>query len=62
MLQTGFRVAGGVAQGPPTITKVFAGLGLAAAIAVLVFQLMLAKIWIKVEDNPNGNSWEQLLE
>ena len=60
--QAGFRMQGADVAGPPTIVRVFAALGLAASIAVLGFQLKLAGIWIKVEDNPNGNSWEQLIE
>ena len=57
-----FQIQSTTADGPPTITKVFACLGLAAAIGVLACQLKLSSIWIKAADNPNGNEWGQLFE
>ena len=44
------------------VVKILAGVGFAAALAVLTFQLMLAKTWINVEDNPRVGDWSQLLE
>jgi hypothetical protein len=45
-----------------TLLKVLSGVGLAAAIVLLAFQLMLADVWINVEDNPNAGVWSQLFE
>ncbi len=42
--------------------KVLAGIGMVAALAVLTFQLLLAKKWIDVEDNPRVGDWSQVLE
>jgi hypothetical protein len=36
--------------------------GLAAALVVLVLQLVLANVWISVEDNPRSGDWSQLIE
>ncbi len=44
------------------IVKILAGVGFAAALAVLAFQLMLANVWISVDDNPKKGDWAQLLE
>lgn len=44
------------------VLKILSGVGFAAAVAVLVFQLMLAKIWVSAEDNPKAGDWAQLLE
>jgi hypothetical protein len=44
------------------VVKILAGVGFAAALAVLAFQLMLAKTWISVEDNPKTGDWSQLIE
>lgn len=44
------------------VVKILAGVGFAAAVAVLVFQLMLAKTWISAEDNPKAGDWAQLIE
>jgi len=44
------------------VVKILAGVGLAAAIVVLAFQLMLAKTWISAEDNPKTGDWAQLIE
>ena len=44
------------------IVKVLAGVGFAAALALLAFQVMLAKTWISVEDNPRTGDWSQLIE
>ncbi len=42
--------------------KVLAGVGFAAALLVLVLQLMLASHWISAEDNPKSGDWSQLIE
>lgn len=42
------------------VVNILAGVGLAAAIVVLVFQLMLANTWISAEDNPQTGDWSQL--
>lgn len=44
------------------VVKILAGVGFAAALALLAFQLMLANTWISVEDNPRTGDWSQLLE
>ncbi|MEI6176877.1 MAG: hypothetical protein WCS43_08300 [Verrucomicrobiota bacterium] len=45
-----------------TLYKVLSGVGFAAALVVLVFQLMIAKTWIEVADNPKVGDWMQLFE
>jgi len=42
--------------------KVLSGVGLAAALALFVFQIVLANVWINSEDNPRKGDWSQLLE
>jgi hypothetical protein len=49
-------------EGNDTVVKVLAGVGFAAALAVLAFQLMVAKTWINAEDNPKTGDWSQLIE
>lgn len=44
------------------VVKILAGVGFAAALAVLAFQLKLANTWISVEDNPKTGDWSQLFE
>jgi hypothetical protein len=44
------------------VVKILAGVGFAAALALLGFQLMAANIWISVEDNPKTGDWSQLIE
>lgn len=44
------------------VVKILAGVGFAAAIALLAFQLVLANKWISVEDNPKPGDWSQLLD
>ena len=44
------------------LINILAGVGFAAAILVLVFQLMLANVWISAEDNPKSGDWSQLIE
>lgn len=44
------------------LLKVLSGVGFAAALAVLVFQLMTANAWISAEDNPKKGDWTLLLE
>ncbi|MEI8039445.1 MAG: hypothetical protein WCJ14_13745 [Verrucomicrobiota bacterium] len=44
----------------PLIT-ILAGVAMAAAVVLLIFQLMLAKTWISAEDNPKASDgWSQL--
>jgi hypothetical protein len=44
------------------VVKILAGVGLAAALLVLGFQLRLAQTWISVEDSPKPGDWSQLFE
>lgn len=44
------------------VVKILAGVGFAAALALLAFQLMLANTWISAEDNARTGDWSQLLE
>jgi hypothetical protein len=44
------------------VIKVLSGVGLAAALALFVFQLVLANVWIGAEDNPRKGDWSLLLE
>ena len=44
------------------VVNILAGVGFAAALAILAFQLMLAKTWISAEDNPRTGDWSQLIE
>jgi hypothetical protein len=44
------------------VVKILAGVGFAAALAILAFQLMLANTWISAEDNPRQGDWSQLLD
>lgn len=44
------------------LINILAGVGFAAAILVLAFQLMLANVWISAEDNPKSGDWSQLIE
>ncbi len=44
------------------VVKVLAGVGFAAALALLAFQLMLSNKWISVEDNPRPGEWSQLFD
>ena len=47
------------------VVNILSGVGFAAAIAVLVLQLMISNIWISVEDippNPKAGDWMQLFE
>jgi len=43
------------------VLTILAGVGLAAAIVVLVTQLMVASVWINAEDNENAGQWSQIL-
>ena len=43
------------------VLTILAGVGLAAAIVVLVTQLMVASVWINAEDNENAGQWSQVL-
>ncbi|MEY5013344.1 MAG: hypothetical protein RLY69_1059 [Verrucomicrobiota bacterium] len=44
----------------PMLT-IFAAAGLAAAIAVLVTQLMTASVWINAPDSETAGQWSQIL-
>lgn len=44
------------------LVNILSGVGFAAALLILVFQLMLAGTWISAEDNPRSGDWSQLLE
>lgn len=44
------------------LLNILAGVGFAAALLVLVLQLMLANVWIGAEDNPKSGDWSQLIE
>ncbi len=44
------------------VINILAGVGFAAALLILVFQLMLASTWISAEDNPQAGDWSQLFE
>ena len=42
------------------LVAILSGVGLAAAIVVLVFQVMTADTWINAEDNEKKGDWTQL--
>ncbi|NQW99640.1 hypothetical protein HQ447_03205 [bacterium] len=42
------------------LANILSGVGLAAAIVVLAFQLMTANTWISAEDNEKSGDWTQL--
>ena len=44
------------------LAKILSGVGFAAALAVLVFQLMTASSWIGADDNAKKGDWMQLLD
>lgn len=44
------------------LAKVLSGVGLIAALVVLVFQLMTADSWINVEDAEPKGDWMRLLQ
>jgi len=44
------------------LVKILSGLGLAAALVVLTFQLMTASSWINVEDAVPPGDWMRLLQ
>jgi hypothetical protein len=44
------------------LLNILSGVGFAAALLVLVLQLMCANVWISVEDNPKTGDWMQLVE
>ncbi len=44
------------------LNKILSGVGLAAALLVLTFQILMANVWINAEDNPNkALGWMQQL-
>jgi hypothetical protein len=47
-------------DGKEGLVNILSGVGLAAALIVLAFQLMTANTWISAEDNPNKGDWTQL--
>lgn len=42
--------------------NLWSGIGFAAALAVLAFQLLTANSWISAKDNPKTGDWSLLLE
>ena len=44
------------------LANILSGVGLAAALIVLVVQLMTASTWISAADNPKTGEWMQLLD
>lgn len=44
------------------LLNILSGVGLAAALVVLVLQLMTANVWVSAEDNPKTGEWSQLIE
>jgi hypothetical protein len=42
------------------LANILSGVGLAAAIVVLAFQLMTANVWISAADNEKAGDWMQL--
>lgn len=44
------------------LINILSGVGFAAALLVLVLQLMTANVWIGAEDNPKTGDWSQLIE
>ena len=42
------------------LSTILSGVGLAAALIVLAFQLMTASTWISAEDNAKKGDWTQL--
>ena len=48
--------------GNENLANILSGVGFAAALIVLAFQLMTADTWISVEDNPKKGDWTLLLE
>ena len=44
------------------LLNILSGVGFAAALLVLVLQLMTANVWIGAEDNPKSGDWSQLIE
>ena len=50
------------AAGNENLANILSGVGFAAALIVLAFQLVTADTWISVEDNPKKGDWTLLLE
>lgn len=44
------------------LLNILSGVGFAAALVVLVLQLMTANVWISAEDNPKTGDWTQIIE
>ena len=46
------------------VVKILAGVGFAAALLVLAFQLLTAKVWISgdPDNNPQNGDWSQLIQ
>ncbi len=49
-------------DGGEGLGKILAGVGFAAALAVLAFQLMAANTWISAKDSNSPGDWMQLME
>jgi len=49
-------------SGGAGLANILSGVGFAAALVVLAFQLMTASTWISAEDNSKKGDWMQLLE
>jgi hypothetical protein len=47
-------------EGNSGLANILSGVGLAAALIVLVSQLMTANVWINAKDNPRTGEWTQL--
>ena len=47
-------------EGNEGLANILSGVGLAAALIVLAFQLMTASVWVSAEDNPRTGDWTQL--
>jgi hypothetical protein len=44
------------------LLNILSGVGLAAAVVLLVLQLQCASVWVSAEDNPKTGDWSQLIE
>jgi hypothetical protein len=47
-------------EGNEGLANILSGVGLAAALVVLAFQLITANVWVSAEDNPRTGDWTQL--
>jgi hypothetical protein len=44
------------------LLNILSGVGLVAALVVLVLQIMTANVWVSAEDNPKTGEWSQLMD